>query len=63
MDEAFVTRVDQELTLLDRALHANFDESSMQDASGFVSRCWFLLKHNRLGVAIAIAVFLFLWML
>ena len=64
MDEAFVTRVDQELVVLDRLLHANFDDSStLQETSGFVSRFWFFLKQFRLGVALTIAAFLFLWMI
>jgi uncharacterized membrane protein (GlpM family) len=62
MDDAFVARVDQELVGLDRILHANFDESTMQETSGFLSRLWFFVKQFRLGVALTIAVFVFLWM-
>jgi len=62
MDDAFVARVDQELVGLDRLLHANFDESTMQETSGFLSRLWFFVKQFRLGVALMIATFLFLWM-
>jgi hypothetical protein len=63
MDDAFVTRIDQELASLDRILHANYDESALPGPSGMASRCWFLFKQFRLGIAVTIAVFLFLWML
>jgi hypothetical protein len=63
MDEAFVAHVDHELGGLDRILHANFDASTMQGPTGFLSRCWFLLKQFRLGIAVTIAVCLFVSML
>ena len=63
MDDAFVAQVDRELAVLDRLLHSNYDESSMQGPSDMTARCWLLLKQFRVGIAITIAVFLFLWML
>lgn len=63
MDDAFVARVDHELAGLDRILNSNCDESTMQVTAGLLPRFWFVVRQFRLGIAVTVAMFLFLWML
>jgi hypothetical protein len=63
MDDAFVAHVDRELAGLDRVLHAQFDESTVPGGAGLASRVWFYLRQFRLGIAVTVALCLFLWML